>query len=62
MPTEKKNRFWVNAERIMEITGLDKYGMLRLRRDNPDWWDKVNGRYVYDENSIPESMLKKVAA
>lgn len=61
MKHSDKKTFWVNAERVMQLTGFNKKEMLRLRKDNPDWWDKKDGRYIYDANKIPESMIKKVA-
>lgn len=54
-----KKPFWVNAETIMKMTGFDFRAMSRLRRDNPDWYDKVKGRFVYDANVIPETMIKQ---
>lgn len=62
MKSDKKTRFWVNAETIMKMTGFDKAAMNRLRNDNPDWWEKKDGRYMYDANSIPESLIKKEVA
>lgn len=59
---DKKESFWVNAETVMQMTGLNAKQMFRLRKDNPDWWDKKDGRYIYDANQIPESMIKKEEA
>lgn len=59
---QTKSEFWVSADRIMFLTGLNKYQMFKLRKDNPSWWKLIDGKYRYNENAIPQTMLKHETA
>jgi len=50
--------FWVNAETVMKMTGLDSNGMNALRKNNPDWYKvSKSGGYLYNLHCIPEVMI-----